>query len=144
MATLAPAYSLVISAVLAAVELEMALLIACVPFVVVSAIPLLARGSRAFNGACYTATVLLVCGGCISGGVWFLPAALPLLFATPPGLRAPIPQACVAAILAAIVVTILIIFQTVSAKTRPYGHERALTDLRQMTPCSERIAEARV
>jgi hypothetical protein len=86
MATLAPAYSLVISAVLAAVELEMALLIACVPFVVVSAIPLLARGSRAFNGACYTATVLLVCGGCLSGGVWFLPAALPLLFATPPGL----------------------------------------------------------
>lgn len=106
MATLALTYSVLLTTALTPI-FGLWFLATSVPFVAVSAIPLLSRGSRAFNGTCYAATVLLVFGACFFGGLWFLPAVLPLLFATPPGLSAPIPQACVATVLAVIAVTLL-------------------------------------
>ncbi|GAA4965981.1 hypothetical protein [Actinoplanes utahensis] len=109
MAALAPAYGVVFGAALILKLGEPWWAAIAVPFVLVSAIPLLTRGSRAFNGACYTAIALLACAGCF-GGVLFLPAALPLLFATPPALGAPLPQACVAAVLAVTGVTVLNLF----------------------------------
>jgi hypothetical protein len=106
MAALAPVYCLVKTAALTLKTGSYELLAAAVVFAAITALPLFFRDSRAFNGACYTAIGLLVGGLCI-GGFLFLPAALPLLFATPPTLGAPIPQICVAAVLVAVIVAIL-------------------------------------
>ncbi|WP_157441145.1 hypothetical protein [Actinoplanes awajinensis] len=107
MAALAPAYGVVIATALTLRFGQANLLLESVPYLLVSAVPLLVRSSRAFNGACYTAAVLLVCGGCVFGGVVFLPAALPLICATPPGLGAPVLQVGVATALAATVVALV-------------------------------------
>jgi hypothetical protein len=109
MAALAPVYGLGLSASLAVKHDPAEILVFAVPWAVMTAVPLLFRDSRKFNGACYTVSSLLAIGGCIFGGVLFLPAVLPLLFATPPGLTAPAPQACMAMVLAVIAATIVII-----------------------------------
>ncbi|BCY05512.1 hypothetical protein [Actinoplanes sp. L3-i22] len=49
-------------------------------------------------------------GGCVLGGVLFLPAVLPLMIATSPGLSAPIPQAGVAVVLAGAVTLMIVVW----------------------------------
>jgi hypothetical protein len=106
MAALAPAYCIGLTAALPLGDGWMAVLIVTVPFATMSAIPLLLRGSRAFNNACWCLASLATIVGCVFGGVLFLPAVVPLLFATSPSLSAPVPQLSVAAVLAALAVGI--------------------------------------
>ncbi|GGN13565.1 hypothetical protein FHR83_003753 [Actinoplanes campanulatus] len=107
MAALAPGYVLALAAGLA-LRFDPEFLAAALLYVPLTAVPMLFRGSRGFNRACYTVSVLLVSGG-ICGGIFFIPAFIPLLFATPPSLRAPVLHAVVAVVLGILATVIILV-----------------------------------
>ncbi|GGN64392.1 hypothetical protein GCM10010112_24540 [Actinoplanes lobatus] len=108
MAALAPGYVLVLAVGLALQD-NIWLLAFGLPYTLFAAVPLLFRGSRGFNWACYTVSVLLwLCGA--FGAILFIPAFIPLLFATPPSLRASALHAVVAAVLGVLATAIILVF----------------------------------
>ncbi|GAA0433027.1 hypothetical protein Aca07nite_02630 [Actinoplanes capillaceus] len=107
MAALAPGYVLVLAAGLA-LRFDPKFLVLALLYLPLTAVPLLFRGSRGFNRSCYTVSVLLVLGG-ICGGIFFIPAFIPLLFATPPSLRAPVLHGVVAAVLGILATVIILV-----------------------------------